>query len=201
MYLPLNLASPMLSAAWPCYALLLILALTVFFYIIACAESSNGDENNADKKVAKKGATPTEPKIPTVATVAKFAGGGKTKKGNTVKPLGKLPLRLPKQLQTKKVIRLDPVVTTAASCSSSKGKASTKQSKLKMANSQASKAPQEKSEKVAPVKSSMSTNSMVKGHTDSVNSFARVEPRKTELLADSGSEENLPSVIPAPDEL
>ena len=38
--------------------------------------------------------------------------------------------------------------------------------------------------------------STVKGHHDSVNSYARVEPRKTEQFG----EDNLVSVIPAPDE-
>ena len=39
-------------------------------------------------------------------------------------------------------------------------------------------------------------DSTVKGHHDSVNSYARVEPRKTEQFG----EDNLVSVIPAPDE-
>lgn len=173
---------------WSWCGALLLLTLPVLLYIVGCADPPPSDDKSGARNLSQSMSSRNKAaakKAHAVAASASQSRGVRAKKGTTRKGAskGKLPPPAPSKQTQSSAKSSRPLVPSA-----SKGKTVARKSTTGAVTKSASK--------MQPVKSSMS---MVRGHCDSANSFVRVEPRKTEFQL-GGSEENLISVIPAPDE-
>ena len=165
--------------SWPWLAPILLVTLSVLFYIVGCASLFKDEEKNEPTKSSS--ASSRNGKVPNTSS-SKIVG----------KPMTKWP-KLP-PLPKSSPVKPKTGRTSSAPVRKSKAKSSSAVSSAGKCKSKVQSKMQTKSIVAQPLKSN---NSAVKGHQDSGGSFARVEPRKTEHIV---SEEILASTIPAPDE-
>lgn len=224
MYLPHDLASPLTSCCSSWIVLLLFLTLSAFLAaVFACADLPSGDQTVSlpiSKRSSKRSHPTSCGKIQPGGGQAGVLGGGKVAK--------KKATPLVKALANPSYSRQSPVkgaVTFGAAALGTSldgkskctvmgpsrlrlvkggkagGRTSPKKGPPHTKTDRASpkKAPAGKKISPKPTCSKVAVLGALKS-TYSQYSFARVEPRKTEILLADSSDEELPSVIPTPED-